>query len=69
MVVQSCDVGLRSCEISGITVGDVLDSENNVIKTVILKSNQTKGSLPHSAYLSESVGKEIAKYVQSHKEL
>ena len=30
MVVLSYGVGLRACEIAAITVGDVLDSENNV---------------------------------------
>ena len=67
MVVLSFGVGLRSCEIAGITVGDVLDSENNVRETVILKSHQTKGSQSHSVYLSESVRKEISKYIESPK--
>ena len=67
MVVLSFGVGLRACEISGITVGDVLDSENNVRETVILKSHQTKGSQSHSVYLSESVRKEISKYIESPK--
>ena len=64
MVVLSYGVGLRACEIAAITVGDVLDSENNVRETVILAAHQTKGSKSHSLYLSNSVRKEIAKYIK-----
>ena len=42
MVVLSYGVGLRACEIAAITVGDVLDSENNVRETVFLGAHQTK---------------------------
>ena len=68
MVVLSYGVGLRACEIAAITVGDVLDSENNVRETVFLGAHQTKGSKSHSVYLSDSVRKEIAKYIKLHKE-
>ena len=68
MVVLLYGVGLRACEIAAITVGDVLDSENNVRETVILAAHQTKGSKSHSLYLSDSVRKEIAKYIRAHKE-
>ena len=68
MVVLSYGVGLRACEIAAITVGDVLDSENNVKETVILAAHQTKGSKSHCLYLSDSVRKEIAKYIKLHKE-
>ena len=65
MVVLSHGVGLRACVIAAITVGDVLDSENNVRETVILAAHQTKGSKSHSLYLSDSVRKEIAKYIST----
>ena len=64
MVVLSYGVGLRACEIAAITVGDVLDSENNVRETVILGAHQTKGSKSQSLYLSVSVRKKIAKYIK-----
>ncbi len=70
MVVLSYRVGLRACEIAAITVGDVLHSENNVRETVIFAAHQTKGSKSHSLYLSDSVRKEIAKYIKAaHREL
>ena len=67
MVVLSYGVGLRACEIAAITVGDVLDSENKVRETVILAAHQTKGSKSHSLDLSDSVRKEIAKYIKLRK--
>ena len=65
MVVLSYGVGLRACEIAAITVGDVLDSENNVRETVILAAHQTKGLKSHSLYLSDPVRKEIPKYIKA----
>ncbi len=65
MVVLSYRVGLRACEIAAITVGDVLNSENNVRETVILIAHHTKRSKSHSLFLSDSVRKEIAKYIKA----
>ena len=42
MVVLSYGVGLRACQIAAITVGDVLDSGNNVRETAILAAHQTR---------------------------
>ena len=69
IVVLSYYVGLRSCEISSLTVGDVLDGDGNVKETVILKSHQTKGNKSNSIYLSEFVRNEISKYFEKHSEL
>ena len=69
IVVLSYYVGLRSCEISSLTVGDVLDGDGNVKETVILKSHQTKGNKSNSIYLSDFVRNEISKYFEKHSEL
>ena len=69
IVILSYYVGLRSCEICSLTVGDVLDGEGNIKDTVILKSHQTKGKKSHSVYLSESVKDEIRKYFSEYSYL
>ena len=69
IVILSYYVGLRSCEICSLTVGDVLDGEGNIKDTVILKSHQTKGKKSHSVYLSESVKDEIKKYLSEYSYL
>ena len=69
IVVLSYYVGLRSCEISSLAVGDVLDGDGNVKETVILKSHQTKGNKSNSIYLSDFVRNEISKYFEKHSEL
>ena len=69
IVVLSYYVGLRSCEISSLAVGDVLDGDGNVKETVILKSHQTKGNKSNSIYLSDFVRNEISKYFEKYSEL
>jgi len=69
IVVLSYYVGLRLCEISSLTVGDVLDGDGNVKETVILKPHQTKGNKSNSIYLSDFVRNEISKYFEKHSEL
>ena len=59
VMVLSYYVGLRSCEICSLTVGDVIDGEGNVKEQVILKSHQTKGSKCNSIYFSGFVRDEI----------
>ena len=69
IVILSYHVGLRSCEICSLTVGDVLDGEGNIKDTVILKSHQTKGKKSHSVYLSDTVKDEIRKYFSEYSYL
>ena len=69
IVILSYYVGLRSCEICSLTVGDVLDGEGNIKDTVILKSHQTKGKKSHSVYLSDTVKDEIKKYLSEYSYL
>ena len=69
IVILSYYVGLRSCEICSLTVGDVLDGEGNIKDTVILKSHQTKGNKSNSVYLSDTVKDEIRKYFSEYSYL
>ena len=69
IVILSYHVGLRSCEICSLTVGDVVDGEGNIKDTVILKSHQTKGNKSNSVYLSDTVKDEIRKYFSEYSYL
>ena len=69
VMVLSYYVGLRSCEICSLTVGDVIDGEGNVKKQVILKSHQTKGSKCNSIYFSGFVRDEIGTYLLKYSDL
>ena len=69
VMVLSYYVGLRSCEICSLTVGDVIDGEGNVKEQVILKSHQTKGSKCNSIYFSGFVRDEIGNYLSKYSDL
>jgi integrase/recombinase XerD len=69
VMVLSYYVGLRSCEICSLTVGDVIDGEGNVKEQVILKSHQTKGSKCNSIYFSGFVRDEIGTYLLKYSDL
>ena len=69
VMVLSYYVGLRSCEICSLTVGDVIDGEGNVKEQVILKSHQTKGSKCNSIYFSGFVRDEISTYLSKYSDL
>ena len=69
VMVLSYYVGLRSCEICSLTVGDVIDGEGNVKEQVILKSHQTKGSKCNSIYFSGFVSDEIGNYLSKYSDL
>ena len=69
VMVLSYYVGLRSCEICSLTVGDVIDGEGNVKEQVILKSHQTKGSKCNSIYFSGFVRDEIGTYLSKYSDL
>ena len=69
VMVLSYYVGLRSCEICSLNVGDVIDGEGNVKEQVILKSNQTKGNKCNSIYFSDFVREEIRRYLSKYSDL
>jgi integrase/recombinase XerD len=69
VMVLSYYVGLRSCEICSLTVGDVIDGEGNVKEQVILKSTQTKGNKCNSIYFSGFVRDEIGNYLSKYSRL
>lgn len=69
ILILSYWVGLRSCEISSLTVGDVIDGEGNVKDTVILKKHQTKGNKCNSVYFSDFVREELSNYLSKYSRL
>jgi len=69
ILILSYWVGLRSCEISSLTVGDVIDGEGNVKDTVILKKHQTKGNKCNSVYFSDFVREELSNYLSKYSHL
>jgi integrase/recombinase XerD len=69
VMVLSYYVGLRSCEICSLTVGDVIDGDGNIKEQVILKSNQTKGNKCNSIYFSGFVRDEIGNYLSKYSRL
>ena len=68
VVLLSFYAGLRSCEISALQIGDVVDRDGKAKDTLYLNSWQTKGSERQSVMIGERLQKAIAKYVVSERQ-
>jgi integrase/recombinase XerD len=68
VVLLSFYAGMRSCEISSLRIGDVVDEEGNAKDTLYLNSWQTKGSERQSVMIGERLQKAITKYVVSERQ-
>ena len=63
LVFLSFQAGMRTGEISNLKVGHVLNNDNSVCVSIHLLNRQTKGDKKRTVILSQSLQKEISKYV------
>ena len=68
VVLLSFYAGMRSCEISSLRIGDVVDEEGYAKDTILLNAWQTKGSERHTVMIGERLQKAITKYVASERQ-
>jgi integrase/recombinase XerD len=68
VVLLSFYAGMRSCEISSLRIGDVVDEEGNAKDTLDLNSWQTKGSERQSVMVGERLQKAIEGYVAQERQ-
>lgn len=54
--------GLRACEISALTVGDVFAADGSVRSTVTLSAGQTKGSRARVFYVNQRLARVFSDY-------
>ncbi len=57
--------GTRVGETSALRIEDIVDSEGNVKREVLLKSNITKGNVARTIYISNKLHKELTAYIKT----
>jgi len=55
--------GTRVGETSALRIEDVLDSDSNVKREILLKSDITKGNVARTIYISDKLHKELEAYI------
>lgn len=57
--------GLRSCEIAGLKLEDVVDEQGQVKTEVLLRKEQTKGSEANTIYFNKALRKQLKIYIEN----
>lgn len=65
MLMLSVLAGLRACELAGLTIGSVMDSNGGVLDRICFNKHQTKGNKSRAVPVSKKLAKYLSDYLGS----